>query len=984
MPDQEPKDNKVDANKDVPPAGEPPKDAPAQMTLAEIMAAQRAALKEGKRSLGMPNSVTLRAEQPSEAKTQPVEATPQPEESQPQAASAQPAPAPAAQANPAPTTQTAPAADVQPVPPPQPVADAQLAPADPPAPAANAADDLPPAETMTADEAALLAMLDAEEAEQAAKKAAEIAATKAAEALADAAAAQTVQSAPAQPQAQQVVAAASHEAKTISPATALSLIADMPKTRPLPVMALVIGINGVLILATIFVLIMIWTSSSSAPPSPATLPPQEEPTVIAIHHPVEVPRVAAMPTSDPVVLPQSQPAPPEVAPSWEMAEKAFAAQNYSRALPLYQQLLKRSQASAADSLVSDFLTLRIGQCALQLSQADVGRDLLQVAAQSDSLIVRAMACYQVAALDAIAGENMRARSGAYTALAALAGLSKKCRNMEANCDFLVGRMISEKVNTIAAGDVTLPWKDIPQTDPFAGLDEQSLRTLLRDGLTDRPSAALGPQIAGAGDSRIRIWRVTADRVPLEDLLARFASAARIELAWESPDSPARRRPVTLNFTGASEQRMAEVAAGMVGLIAKFSPDRIDVADPTTPRVLTQQRQQLAAEASAVWRRFVLRYPDDRRLPQAHFALACLADSAGDTVEALREYQLTAARFGNDKVAPYSLLRAALLRMQLRDYTAARTDLLDLLDRYPNAGQLDKVYLNLAAAGMEIGQRDEASKNFQKLYHLNLSQDTRQQSALGAATCEYHQARYDEAIKWFARYFEFQDRVSNEDLAKANLLLARCHMALDKPRFALAPATTAARLHVSTELHVQALLELADIQLKAQRYAAALQSLVQVATENLSPAQNYQYIAANLRAYRAMGLPDKAITFGKRRIDALRDEPNQALLKIELAKCFADSGDLSEAAAIITQAITRLPAGDDAAKATFDLADVCIRNHESPKAVMLLERMLQTQLKAPLRQRAIELLGQAYTANQEFEKAAKTFALLAPNGAKSPS
>lgn len=663
---------------------------------------------------------------------------------------------------------------------------------------------------------------------------------------------------------------------------------------------------------------------------------------------------------------------PAIAVSWQQAETAFAEKNFQEALSAYGPMLEVLQQAPAEALAGHLCQLRTAQCLIQLGRTREGQELLAGLLTSSSPIIRAAANYDAAALDIQRGQYMQARMRLYAASACLGSLEAPS-GLERDCDFQVARALTQEALAFCGDATPIDWKTAPPTDPFQRLDPRQLRKLLREGSERLAQAALGPLVWRIeGGSLGRQWMVVCVQSPLEEVLARFAAEAKMEIRWVSVGPDVRRRSVTLLLSGVSEQRFAEVCCGVCGLVARLTGEEVIVHNPAASATLSAQKELLVAEAASGWRRFFLRAPDDPRVPQGYLALAVLEAAAGDPVAALRDAQLTAERFPGSDVAPLSLLIGARIRIQLRDYNGARAELLRLLGRYPNCPSADQAYLSLGQVTADAGLIEEAIGTFNKLYYLNLSAESRAQACLGLGRCYLSQGRFDQAVEWLDRCLKLPEGLTEADLAHARLLLGEAAVELGNlPRAQRAFQDVLAG-QPSKEQLIEAGLKLADVWLRQDEPVAALGMLRQLEARPLDEQQRQELYVLTARALRAMGLPERAAAFLRGKMETSPDLQVQTRLSVELARCQADDGDMQAVMLTLTEALPKAPPGPVAQGAACYLAEIALKMGKLDEAVAVIEELLKSPPPPEIRQRALEILGAARILQKDYRKAAEAY------------
>jgi len=598
--------------------------------------------------------------------------------------------------------------------------------------------------------------------------------------------------------------------------------------------------------------------------------------------------------------------------------------------------------------------------------AEARGPLLQ-ASESRSLAVRAAANYQLASLDEEEGCYLQARLRAYLAVGAGASLPWS-PTFETRCDVLIARALTKKALSYHDAEV-IEWSPDPQEDVFSGLDEPGLRRLLARGATELSAAMLGPKVDRvAAQSPAERWAATCWRAPVEDFLNHFATRAGMDLRGVRAAAPIRRRPISLHFAGASMPRLCEVAAGSAGLIARFTGDQIIVYNPVDVESLEQHRDLLVGEAISAWRRFFLRTPSDKRVVEGHFAVAALHEFAGQTIDAISEYQLVAQRFARTRFAPLALLRSARLRMRLRDFVGARKDLTDLLDGYPDCHQSASAYAVLGEVAMKSGRPAEAFRIFRKLYFLDLSSSSRASAALGAGKCLYRQGKYELASKWLNTFVRKAMRSRDENLPEACLLLARSCAGAGMDKEAVSAFELALAAGIEEPQRTEARIELARTHWKLGNHARAITTLGDIDPGARTPAQNYRVLLLTTQIYRDMGLPERAGRFLTSNLSSIVGREYQAQLVVELARCYRDSGQTQLAYHALAGVFARLPAGESSGLAACELAQLCLATGKPAQAVTILQEVLGSSKASAYHSRARKLLVEAHLARQEYRSA----------------
>jgi tetratricopeptide (TPR) repeat protein len=419
----------------------------------------------------------------------------------------------------------------------------------------------------------------------------------------------------------------------------------------------------------------------------------------------------------------------------------------------------------------------------------------------------------------------------------------------------------------------------------------------------------------------------------------------------------------------------------LGLVARLTGEEAIIHDPSGRTSTDELRDLVLREAVSGWRRVLLRAPDAKRQAYGHFALGLLYEHQNDHASAMTEYRLVTERYPRSKHAPQARLRGAIVRIDFRDFTGAREELIELLNRHPSFPDSDQVYLRLGQATMETGHLDEAIKTFKKLFYLELSQESRIGACLGAGTCFYRKGDHKSAAEWLARYVALARQSDTEaGAARGSLLLARSLNALGRHQDAVAAVRKAADAEADTDLRTELLLELARSLAAGKEYTAALAVVHRVEASDVDRPALDEAALIQSRVLRAISVPERALRLLREELRHAADARTKARMAVELARCYADAGDLDGARRIMAEALPKLEAGPEAHEATCELADFALRAGHPDQTIGLCRKLLARPISPEVRRRAFEALGQAYVAVRDYERAALAFSGAMP-GAK---
>jgi len=676
--------------------------------------------------------------------------------------------------------------------------------------------------------------------------------------------------------------------------------------------------------------------------------------------------------------------PVDQAVSWDCAQDAYRQGEYLAAYEQYSALAELAAADPAADLMRDFLRLRMAMCCQELRDTTQARVLLEQAAASKSPAVRAAATYRLAVLDERGGIYLDARMRAYQALGAMTAIQVRW-DLADDCELLVARTLTRKALSYYGQDHAVPWSEARMDDPLAGLEEMELQSLLDRNAGIESEALLGPRIeqtALAG--QVPLWTATCLRASVSDLLNIFAAEADLDLQWVLVSDAARGRAVTLHLPEVSSQRLCEIAAGSVGLVARFTGEKVIVHNPPALESTKDQRDVLLDEAISAWRRLFLRSGSQQRLAEGYFALGLLHECSGATIEAINDYQLTAKRFARSHVASRALLRSAGLLSELRDFGSARTELLELLDRYPECAESGDAYAALGEATHRAGRHGEAFAVFKKLFFLGLSPESRRLACLGAGRALHAEKRHDKAAEWLARYIALSAHRDATETSEAYFLLGGSYLAAGDGTRAVAAYHQAMATSADPAERVDAALAVARAYQQAGELSRALGALQAAAELKLSDEQAFRMRLLTAGVYRRMGLADRAATYLRGTMGETGDVIHRARLAVELGRCYGDLEQYRDAAEVIAEALGAIGAGDEARQAACDLAEMYLKIDRPAQAITLSEEVLASASAGAIAQRARRILADARLACEEYEQAAIALAGLEPVGAGGPS
>ena len=752
--------------------------------------------------------------------------------------------------------------------------------------------------------------------------------------------------------------------------------------RRVSLIALFLGLNTVLIVIVAFgVLRFLPTAAETA----ASL----RDTASAVNSGGDAARAALAPTTTPL--------PPQMGGRERVyAAALFSESKYRSASRRYEQLARQAALRPADTLARDLFSVRQARCLMELGQAKPAREALAQAASSASPILRAYACHMLAVLDYRDGAYMSARRHAYAAIGVL-GAMEGTHALVGDCEYLIARAMSAKVVSARSQKMDLPLKDLLCTDPLLAVDENNvaLLKLLNNGAATLAKAGADPSLGQLPEGRTgQRWMVWWDGPSVEQFLQKMGTVCMKDVRWGATDEAMRRRAVTMVFTeGVSQQRLAEVACGMTGLMARFTGAEIVIVNPRLSESMEVQIDRLGPEVISMWRRFILddrvNGHDDRRLAAAHYALGRVYESMRKQAESLRVYHQVASHYEESRVAPLALLRSATIRQDLRDYSGARRDLLSLIDLYPEAGLFGQAYLNLGIvtrqdgksakdAATRAGLLADAAKVFSRLYYLNVSLETRKRACLELAGCLYDQARYAEAAKWTTAFLGHVDVGNTADLCRGYLMLGKCSAAAKDFDAAADAFYHVLGIGSSSAQRIEALVQLVPAQIARGRHVGAIGALDRLGRETLDAARKTDYLVLFSQSYRSMGLPGEASRILDTEQDSITDPDMRDRVRLELARCQIQMGPTDReryvsARKLMSKALKSMDTHgaprEQIWQVQVELAEVSLKLGETGSAIAAAQAVAaEKDCLAALRRRARQVLGEAYVRRGMYTEA----------------
>jgi len=716
----------------------------------------------------------------------------------------------------------------------------------------------------------------------------------------------------------------------------------------------------------------------SSPDADAPTRPQYTPHQPAYTEPVaqaalqSTPPIPPIQTSD-IGLPNPEPL------SLQIADKLYLGGEFDSALATYDRLYRRLPPTEDQQPLRDFLLLRMALCSKNTGNIRQADTMFRTVSLSRLPLLRALARYHQSSTLMERQRYLEAVTKAYQTIALIEVVDYDANWVQAvqrQCYFLVAEALTRSLLSLRDADASLPpelWTGHPDIDPFVNLDQPQLKVFLASGSEKLDEALLAPKIEPTAEEGR--WSVVCNGASIEELLARFATRARLNIQWIDngqaglDEESVRRRPVYLYLTSATAQQAMTIAAGSVGLLTRMDrTGNVKIVDPSSYASLAEHTSLLTAESVSLWQRFLLTAEDDKRVPSSHFALGLLYAQQEKPNQAIAEYKLVANRFAKAALAPYALLHSGMLKVTLRDYAGGQQDLKQLVELYPDTELADRASLYLADATMKAGLYEEATSLYRKVYNLGLSRQSQTASALGAGRCFYESRDYDDAARWLNRYITLTQDQNSREFHVACLLLGKTYLALANPKQAHAALQLAMKGDLSRQQYVETVVTLVKAYIQQGLFLEALNTLEGTHAWQLSQQETIDLLLLRAQVLRSIGLTDKAIAILGEKAQFLPSPELKGKVALELTACYRDLGEFEQARKVLSDTFALVEPGTLAQEIGGELAQICLRVGQPTQAISVCSQLLEHATGDVERKRIRTLLAEAYREQKQYDLA----------------
>ena len=666
--------------------------------------------------------------------------------------------------------------------------------------------------------------------------------------------------------------------------------------------------------------------------------------------------------------------------SLQSAKKLADQKEYYKAYYVYDKL--RHNITGMDlkaQCLRDWLSLQMALCLQNTKEQALLAEHFTQALKSKSVVVRGMANYYLAFIQNHNHQFYEARSRAYQALALLKSFDNYMpASMEADCYFIAIESLTRQILKMNNQGLELPgssWANSMTPYELPVINQAQLAQLLVSGLDQMNEAVMMPKVNHYPDKKPGTqWSVICLDAPLEQLFWQYASEADLMMSWESESSGFRRHKTTVYMPYVDRQYLAEVISATSGLIWRYDGEKGTIYDPANYQDFDVFKQVLVQEAIARWQRFLLHYRTDSRIANAQFCLGKLFTIADESATALGSYKLISTRHSDSEIAPYALLNASKVKSKLKDYRGAREDLNELLIRYPNCKIVDQAMLHLAETTMNSGLFADAREMYERVCRMNISTEALHDASYGLGRCAYEMQDYPTAAEWLSKALRMTTNTDDYRLGPACFMLGRTFIEMGEFDQACGAFRAALGGTLANSEYAEIILQLADAEARQENYLQALNILESIPEERLNQEDSCLILMAKSKVYRAINLPDTAISILRRRIEFIAEAHLRAKLTLELSHCYMLNGDLEIARKEMNDAMYDLPIGHDTQLGGYILAQIAYRMDDQQKAERLCLQNLQTDIQDDtLREQVYELLGMIYTEQKDYSKAALAYA-----------
>ena len=674
--------------------------------------------------------------------------------------------------------------------------------------------------------------------------------------------------------------------------------------------------------------------------------------------------------------------------SLKLARSLFEQKEYEHAFDTYQRLSQN--LLPADKSLKDYFYLQMALCKKNAGDIDSSIALIKSVLNSTSPLVRSLSNYLYAVIEMESGRFLHARTRAFQALALISAVDlddNLSSSISRNCYYLANQAMTQHILSLSAADNQMPqllYGQLNEFDTLNKLSDSQLNLLVNSGSELLSYGLLSPQfkkIQQLSDAPQR-WSVCCQGASIEELMAKFASLNSFELVWKFPGredsnaviAAARKRAVHLYIPSETPEQLFNIAAGCAGLAACVDANNlVTVTKPDEYFSLTEHIALLVKHNISLWQHFLLRFPQDDRTADAHFALGLLKERSGSFTDSIAEYKIVSNQYSQNPLAPFALLNSAAVKSNLYDYLGARDDLMQLNEQYPDVPIAEQALYNLATATMNASIFDQAQQLYQKSFYLTSSAKLKADSAFGAAKCSWQLNNLEDTVRWTTEFIKLAGNENDGRLSYAYFLLGKASFALGKTEQAFTAFHFALDADLAPEDYINILSTLVNTYIQKESFLEAMAVIENAQNRRLPQRENIQLLLLKCKLSRKMGFADKALA-SLDQMDEYIDQPQlKAACLHESALCLIELGRLELARRNLTDFLVIAQKDDLYSQACLKLADVCLQLGKNDNAISVCTQILDSKPDSLLREKALVLMSYAYKQKKNYDKAAMALA-----------
>lgn len=662
--------------------------------------------------------------------------------------------------------------------------------------------------------------------------------------------------------------------------------------------------------------------------------------------------------------------------SYSLAQSLFNQGKYQEALNVFLKLnSKITQHDLPNEVLKDYVNFNIALCLEQLGENERLGNIFTKLLTSKSPAIELLTNYHLIFIEMTNHNYLEARKRAYKALAILSPYKDYFSgDMEQNIYFVIAESLTNHVLEMADPHYELPgrlWTKNMRIESVPVMEQDKLIKFLLLGRDSLDKALFGPNIEAETmpDGKV-IFDITSNNAPLNESLGIIANKANINLDWGNCSADVRVEPVTMIRRGIRDFYACEIFCGYNGLVPIFSENNISIYNPSLYTNLNLHKKTLTTQAISVWRRYLVRYHDRKRMANVHFAMAKLYELSGNLPTALAEYKLIFNRFPHHDTASYAIYESSKIKAKLGDFAGVKNDLNELITLHPDSKILDLATLSLAETSYISKNYNEAAMLFSKAFTFDTNRETKSKAAIGAGKSFFKLKSYEQAKNCINRGIALYEKQDKTDISEAYEILGKSYEKTnDLDNAAKSFAKAIAQRGISYRRKARISIEKALVELKQNEEARAIQTLESINTEQLSQETITQLLITKSRAYRQIGLYDTAITMLRNKIEYMPKKELRAELAIELAASYHDNGQNEFARRELVRAIRLLPINKEMCLANITLAQVSMELGNYDDAIDACKRVLEIEENGEYVDQAKGLMAQAYNKKGLYKEAA---------------